>query len=256
MAAENEKELQQLKKRIAELARKSYEHNIYTYTGFLSMAEQDVFFRMLSELQGTAYELYGGRDGCERQMLRFGSEESLGYGEEFPVVCVCVKPLMEKFADNMNHRDFLGAVMNLGIDRSMVGDINIDGKTAYIFCVDKIADYIVENLDKVKHTNVKCAVVDGKKEFPAKEPETVQFTVASERADGIVAKIYNLSRNQSLIMFRERKIYINGRLNENNSYMMKKEDVVSVRGYGKFIYYGAGHETKKGKWSVTAGVYR
>ena len=256
MAAENEKELQQLKKRIAELARKSYEHNIYTYTGFLNLAEQDVFYRMLSEVKGTDYELYGGSEDCERQMLRFGSEESLGYTEDFPIVCLAVRPLIEKFAENMTHRDYLGAIMNLGIDRSTVGDIFINEKTAYLFCTDKIAPYIKENLDKVRHTNVKCVEVDVLEELPVKEPEEIHFTVASERADGIIAKVYNLSRNQSLLLFRERKIYVNGRLNENNSYTMKSGDKVSVRGYGKFLYYGASHETKKGKWSVSAGVYR
>lgn len=256
MAAENEKELQQLKKRIHELARKSYEHNIYTYTGFLSMAEQDVFYGMAPELKGTAYELYGGRQDTERQMLRFGSMETLGYEEAFPIVCLSVRPLMEKFADSMTHRDFLGAVMNLGIDRSTVGDILQEGKSAYLFCTEKIAPYLIENLTKVKHTNVTCAAVDAIAELPAKEPEEVRFTVASERADGIIAKVYGLSRNQSLALFRERKIYVNGRLNENNSYTIKDGDMVSVRGYGRFVYHGADHETKKGKWSVSAGVYR
>ena len=256
MAAENDKELQQLKKRIAELAQKSYEHNIYTYTGFLNMAEQDVFYGMLQEIKGTAYELFGGRTDCERQMLRFGSREALGYEEEFPIVCLAVHPLMEKFADHMTHRDFLGAVMNLGIDRSAVGDILLEGKSAYLFCTDKIASYIIENLDKVKHTSVKCMAVDAVAELPVKEPEEIRFTVASERADGIIAKVYHLSRNQSLALFRERKIYINGRLNENNSYAMKDGDMVSVRGYGRFAYHGADHGTKKGKWSVSAGVYR
>lgn len=256
MAAENEKELQQLKKRIVELARKSYEHNIYTYTGFLNMAEQDIFYGMLAEVKGTDYELYGGREDCERQMLRFGSEESLGYAEAFPIVCLAVRPLIEKFAENMTHRDYLGAIMNLGIDRSTVGDIFINGKTAYLFCTDKIAAYIQENLDKVRHTNVKCVEVDVMEELPVKEPEEIHFTVASERVDGIISKVYNLSRNQSLLLFRERKVYVNGRLNENNSYTMKSGDKVSVRGYGRFLYYGAGHETKKGKWSVSAGIYR
>lgn len=256
MAAENEKELQQLRKRIAELARKSYEHNIYTYTGFLSMAEQDVFYGMGAEVKGADYQLFGGREGCERQILRFGSADSLGYEEEFPIVCLAVKPLIEKFADAVTHRDFLGALMNLGIDRSTVGDIFIVGKSAYVFCLDKIADYIIENLDKVKHTNVRCEAVDALAELPTAEPEEIRFTVASERADGIIAKVYNLSRNQSLLLFRERKIYVNGRLNENNSYVMKNGDIVSVRGYGRFVYYGAGHETKKGKWSVSAGIYR
>ncbi len=256
MAAENEKELQQLRKRIAELARKSYDHNIYTYTGFLSMAEQDVFYAMLPELKGTDYGLFGGCPDCERQMLRFGSEEAMGYGEEYPIVCLWVKPLAEKFAGDMTHRDFLGAVMNLGIDRSTVGDIFLEGKSAYVFCTDKIAPFIMENLDKVGRTGVKCGIADAVTELPVREPEEIRFTVSSERADGIVAKVYNLSRNQSLALFRERKIYVNGRLNENNSYSMKDGDMVSVRGYGRFRYYGADHETKKGKWSVSAGVYR
>ncbi len=256
MAAENEKELQQLKKRILELARKSYEHNIYTYTGFLSMAEQDVFYGMETELKGTAYELYGGRQDTERQMLRFGSMESLGYEEAFPIVCLSVRPVMEKFADSMTHRDFLGAVMNLGIDRSTVGDILLEGKSAYLFCTEKIAPYLIENLRKVKHTNVRCAAADAVAELPVKEPEEIRFTAASERADVIIAKVYGLSRNQSLALFRERKIYVNGRLNENNSYTIKGGDLVSVRGYGRFVYHGADHETKKGKWSVLAGVYR
>lgn len=256
MAAETEKELQQLKKRIGELARKSYEHNIYTYTDFLSMAGQDIFWNMRAEINGIDYRLYGGKEDCERLMLCFGSEESLGYAEEFPIVCLLIKPLSEKFADALTHRDFLGAVMNLGIDRSMVGDICVDGKSAYLFCHQKIAAYITEHLDKVKHTSVRCTAVDAAAQFPKKEPEEVQFTVTSERVDGIIAKIYHLSRNQSLLLFREKRIYINGRLNENNSYAMKAQDTVSVRGYGRFVYYGADHETRKGRWSVSAGIYR
>ena len=113
----------------------------------------------------------------------------------------------------------------------------------------------MDNLSKVKHTNVKCSLADVKKELPVKEPEEMRLTVASERVDGLVAKIYHLSRNQSLELFREKKIYVNGRQNENNSYAIKKGDIVSVRGYGRFVYYGADHETKKGKWSVSVGIY-
>ena len=256
MAAESERELLQLKKRLAELFRKSYEHNIYTYTGFLSMAEQDAFYSMSMEERGKDYGMSGGREGCERQMLRFGSLESLGYEEDFPIVCLAVKPLSEKFAEALAHRDILGAVMNLGIDRSNLGDIFIEGKAAWLFCTEKIAPYLIENLQKVRHTHVKCSIADAEKELPVKEPEEMHFTVASERADGMVAKIYNLSRSQSLELFRGKKIYVNGRLNENNSYVMKSGDIVSVRGHGRFVYYGADHETKKGKWSVLAGVYR
>ncbi|TCL55957.1 RNA-binding protein YlmH [Kineothrix alysoides] len=252
----DDKELQQLKKRIAELARKSYEHNIYTYIGFLSMAEQDVFYSMEQEIKGISYKVFGGSEDCERQMLRFGSAESLGYEEQFPIICLAVKPLIEKFADELSHRDFLGALMNLGIDRSTVGDIFLQGKNAYIFCTDKIAPFIIENLDKVKHTNVRCVVEDAAVCFPAKEPEMIKFTVSSERADAVSSRVYQMSRNQSLLLFREKRIYINGRVNENNSYLLKRGDIVSVRGYGRFIYYGCEYETKKGKLSVLAGIYK
>ncbi len=256
MAAESEKELQQLKKRLAELARKSYEHNIYTYTGFLGMAEQDAFYSMPSGEMAAGFMLYGGREGCERQMLRFGDLENIGYEEDFPIACLSIRPLMEKFADTLTHRDFLGALMNLGIDRGAVGDILMEGKSAYVFCTEKIAPYIMESLEKIKHTNVKCILADASKELPVKEPERVCFTVASERADGMIAKVFRLSRNQSLELFKGKKVYVNGRLNENNSYILKNGDIVSVRGHGRFIYYGAGHETKKGKWSVSAGIYK
>lgn len=256
MAAENEKELQQLQKRMRELADKSYMHNVYTYTGFLSMAEQDVLYSMQTDIAGIGYELFGGNEECERQILRFGKEENLGYAEVFPISCILIEPLIHKFADELTHRDFLGAIMNLGIERSTVGDIFIQGKMAYIFCMDKMAAFIVENLDKIKHTNVKCKITDAAENLKVAEPVTEQYTVSSERADGVIAHIYKLSRNQSLLLFGEKKVFINGKLNENNSYILKNKDKVTVRGFGKFIYRGMNRETKKGKYSVSADIYR
>ena len=113
MAAETEKELQQLKKRASELADKSYMQNIFTFTGFLSLAEQECLYRSMEEKHFRQFALWGGSEGCERQMARFGSPEELGYEEDFPIVLIKISPLMEKFADALTHRDFLGAVMNL-----------------------------------------------------------------------------------------------------------------------------------------------
>lgn len=75
-------------------------------------------------------------------------------------------------------------------------------------------------------------------------------------ADAILAKLYQLSRNQSLELFRTKKVYINGRLCENNSCQLKSGDMVSARGYGRFLYYGAAGETRKGRLNAAAGVYR
>lgn len=256
MAAESEKELQQLKKRFLELGEKSYQQNIYTFTGFLSMSEQEAFLQAAQAMKHVPFTMWGGSENCERQMVRFGSREEFGYEEEFPIVCVCISPLMEKFADNLSHRDFLGALMNLGIERSTLGDIFIRQKTGYLFCTERIAPFIMENLDKIKHTSVKCRRLEEIPEVLAGEAAEEEHLVASERIDGIVAKLYNISRSQSLELFRGKKVFVNGRLNENNSCNLKSGDVVAVRGYGKFTYGGIVQETRKGKQRVRVYIYR
>ena len=84
MSVENEKEIQQLKNRIRELADKSYNQNQYTFTGFLGLAEQDALWQVEREVKFAGITLYGGREEAERKILRFGSEAELGY-EQYEV---------------------------------------------------------------------------------------------------------------------------------------------------------------------------
>lgn len=255
MSAETEREERQLKKRFQDLAEKSYSQNIYTFTGFLSLAEQDILAGAAAAFPHVPFALEGGNDQTERKMARFGSEEELGYEMDFPIVCLEIKPLSEKFADNFSHRDFLGALMNLGIDRSTVGDIFQEGKRAYVYCTDTMASYICENLTKVRHTNVVCKVTESLEEVLLKEPKTMDVVVSSERIDGMISKVYHLSRGQSIELFRAKKIFVNGRQMENNSYTLKEDDSVTVRGLGKFVYRGLRHTTKKGKLCASADVF-
>ena len=127
MALDSTKEEQQLKNRIKDLADKSFRQNVYTFTGFLGLSEQDLFWKMIQkgELSYAAHKLFGGYEEAERVIVRFGAEDDLGYEEDFPIVCVHIKPLIVKFADALSHRDFLGALMNLGIERSTLGDIRV-----------------------------------------------------------------------------------------------------------------------------------
>lgn len=256
MAVESEKELQQLKKRFLELGEKSYQQNIFTFTGFLGMSEQEVFFQAAQAMKHVPFAMWGGSESCERQMVRFGSKEELGYEEEFPIVCMEICPLLEKFADNLTHRDFLGALMNLGIERNTLGDIFVKNKTGYLFCTERIAPYILDNLEKIKHTNVKCRILEEIPEVLAGVAAEEEHLTSSERIDGIIAKLYNISRTQSLELFRGKKVFVNGRLNENNSCNLKSGDVVSVRGYGKFIYDGVMQETRKGKLRIHVHIFR
>lgn len=244
-------------KRVLELANKSYNNSQYLFTCFLTLSEQDIFFQIQREVSYVPCTLFGGTSDCERVMIRFGDEELCGYEEPFPIVCIEIAPLIEKFGEMLSHRDYLGALMNLGIERSTLGDIVILEKTAYLFCTEKMAPYIVDNLDQVKHTHVKCTIATGEKipKSTVTKLERKSCLVSSQRADSVVAKLYNLSRSQGVELFREKRIFVNGRLYENNSGMLKAGDRVTVRGYGKFVYIGPVYETKKGKLSVEVDVY-
>lgn len=249
-------ELQQLKNRFHDLADRSYTQGIFTFTGFLGLGEQDAFWQEEPKLKHAGYTVSGGCENADRVMVRFGSAEELGYEVPFPIICIHIRPLVSKFADDLTHRDFLGALMNLGIDRSTIGDIKVGEKQAYLFCQDTIGDFICDNLDKVRHTNVKCSVTENAGDLVQEEPEIVCVQVQSVRVDAVLSKVYNMSREKSLDLFRAGKVFVNGRLCENNARTLKAGDIVNARGYGKFGLEEGTRETRKGKLAIEAAVYR
>lgn len=244
-----------LRKRIQDLADQSYRTSQYTYTSFLTQSEQDIYFQLRDGLGNVESALFGGVEGCERQILRFGGVESLGYDAGFPVCCIEISPVLKKFSDRLTHRDYLGALMNLGIERNTIGDIMQREACAYLFCLEKVADYIIDNLTQIKHTSVKCRRLEQMPEAVKPQKETVKLVVASMRMDVIVAKMFHLSRSQSLELFREKKVFINGRQIENNSGILREQDTVSVRGYGKFICEGISGQTRKGNLNISISRY-
>lgn len=248
-------EEQILKGRLTDLAKRAYSQNIYTYSNFLSPAELALFEDIRSDVSYIHCQIYGGNELCERQIIGFGSVEEFGYQGVFPIQVVKVSPLLAKFSDDLNHRDFLGALMNLGIERDTLGDILIKNNTAYIFCLERISSYICDALTKVKHTNVKCEVTST--DIPALTPTLIdmEFPVASLRLDGIIASLLKCSRKEALSFFEEKRVTLNGHATGRNSITLKSGDIFSVRGHGKFIFDHAGGSTRKGKIYVHIRKY-
>ncbi len=243
-------ELQILKARLLDLAQKAYRQNIYTYTGFLNSSELAVLYSLHGELSWIDFETNGGYEMAERQMARFGSPAMFGYDEPWRLSVLKAVPVMEKFADALSHRDFLGALMNLGIERNVIGDIIIkEGRNAFIVCQENMTAYITEHLTKVKHTNIKCLPANSKEDLNALKPELIDIsiTVAAPRFDAIIAGAIKCSRKEALSLFSAGKITLNGMPCERNSIPLKEGDIFSVRGHGKFQYAGSGSETRKGR---------
>lgn len=255
MAVTDEKELQQLRKRLIELADTAYSQNRYTYTPFLGLAEQQAYYAVEREVAYAGVRMEGGSPLSERKMIRFGEP---GYEEDYPIAALRLIPKAPKYAENLTHRDFLGAVMSLGIERDVVGDLFVDAEKergALLFCHEAIAGYIMENLHQVRHTNIICRREEKELTVQNAEPERVSLTAASVRADGVIAKLYHLSRSDSQELFRTGRIFINGISTENEGRQLKEGDFVTVRGFGKFIFYGKSGMSKKGKERLEVGVY-
>ena len=189
--------------RLRELADRSFNGNRYTYTNFLTEADVSEFFKIKRNLDFAKPMLFGGNDYCERKLIRFGNPEEFGYEEPLPISALVISPLNEKFSDDLTHRDFLGALMNLGIEREMLGDIFINSNRGILYCVESMAEYIIENLTRVKHTTVMVKPFTEEFSLPEGTTEDVRVQISSERLDAILARVYKLSRDASRRLFTE-----------------------------------------------------
>lgn len=243
-----------LRRRFSELARRSDAQSTFTFTDFLGLAEQSVLTASSRELFGVRTTLFGGAVGCERVVCRFGSEDELGYVEDFPIVCIKAEPRSRKFAEALTHRDYLGAIMNLGIERETVGDIILTEDATYIFALSDIADYIISSLSRVRHTDLTLSLT----EPPAEalyHTEERRIQISSERLDAVIARGFSLSRDEAQGLFLKRLVFADGREIASTSYTPKVGEVISVRGKGRFIYRGQVGLTRKGKLNVAIEIY-
>ncbi|MBQ9531193.1 MAG: RNA-binding protein [Eubacterium sp.] len=242
----NEKDL--LEKRITELYNRAFERGYNTFSEFLNLDELSTALNLKLPCS-----VFGGYENAERCVIGFGNDI---INEDFPICCIKIEPLKQKFADKLTHRDFLGSLMNLGINRSTLGDIIINENSGYLFCLESISDYIIENLSRVKHTSVKCKKVSSLTDMIINEPETKEIIVSSIRADAIISAVYKLSRNEVSSLFNQQRVFINSKTVTKPSVFLKENDIVSVRHKGRFIFCFELRQTKKERIVVEVKIYR
>lgn len=251
------KEEQLLQRRFKDLAHMAYQRECVLFTDFLNLHEQDLFLRIKNELQRIKYFSAGGFKETERKMLCFCGDNTIEDEADirFPISCLHIKPLNSKFSDKLSHRDILGAVLNLGIDRSKVGDIILEDNHSYLFCSTSIDDFIISELTRIKHTVVSASLIDNQ-DFEYKPNfKHISGTVTSVRLDSILSIAFKGSRSSLSSLIAGGKVFVNSKNILSNSYLLKENDVVSVRGYGKFIFAGESKLTKKGRLSVKISLY-
>ncbi len=243
-------------KRLMDLSKRSYNNNTFEFSDFLTVQEQDEFAARKKDLIGSRFSLSGGYELAERRMVRFGDEEEMGYNVDFPIVCIEISPVSEKFASACTHRDFLGALMSLGLERRVFGDIIVKDKNAYLFCEERFSHFICDNLISVGRNQVHCEVAVFPEDEIKKERQRIPVQVNSLRADAVAAKVCKMSRGAVLPLFAQRHVILNGQTLEDNDKLLKTGDIFSVRGYGKFEVGESTGLSKKGKENVNIYKYK
>lgn len=247
-------ELDLLKRRFKELYDKADRGGYFTFTDFLGLSEQSAFNEVFP-YPDQAITRSGGPEGAERIMIRFGSVDEIGYETPFPILCVKVEPLSAKYADKLTHRDFLGALLNLGIERCKLGDIIIRENVGYVFAEENIAKFITGELSRVKRTDISAEIADTLPEGELYKTESKRIQIQSERIDAVIAKTYLVSRDDAQALIKRGLVFVNGKEVSGAAYAPKENDKVSVRGHGRFIYRGFDSTSRKGKLNAIVEIY-
>ena len=228
-----------LKKRFAELSLRAVEQRRTVSSDFLTLDEQSTL---------ASAQLFS-------KVYLFGEKSEEEKAAECDFVWVKISPVAKKFADELTHRDFLGTLMGLGIKRETIGDILTDDNCGYVFCEKKVARFVLDNLDRVKHTTVRCEMTLSPPDFAGALPEERTVTVPSLRLDAMVAAVYKLSRSESQRLFMQKLIFVNGKMTVNSSYIPKEDEIISVRHKGRFVFCGKIGETKKQRLKISVRVF-
>lgn len=248
-----------LQKRLIELSRTAYIRGIVMFSDFLNLNELNILHTTPKHLFQSRYVTYGGYDLSERQMVAFLPDALYAFSEEqtipYPVQVLEISPQNKRFCEELSHRDYLGAVMNLGIERCKLGDIMVDGSKALLFVREELAGYIRENLTRIRHTSVNiCVSCDFPNDYEPKYEE-IKGTVASVRLDTVLSLAFPLSRSKITSYIEGAKVFVNGKLVTSNGYRLKEGDIISVRKMGRIVYDGVLSETKKGRFLTVIRKY-
>lgn len=214
-------------------------------TPFLDETQQEVLRKVAGNRVHVTF--FGGFEGAERKRACISDEDA-----DFEIVQLCAN--LSKY-DKVNHSDCMGALYNCGCKSDHFGDILVDDQHIRIFVCASIAEYVKENCTQIRHSKISFyednAVVE-------KNTNIKWFTkiIGSTRLDSLVVACTNQSRAKAQNMIRSKNVKVNHICLEDCSFVCNNDCVLSIRGYGRFIFGGVLKETKSQKYVVNIGKYQ
>ncbi len=219
------------------------------FFSFLTEREQAIAQRHLASRGFKNYFFFGGYENAERKVLGLFYEEKT----DFPV---CALSFSFRKSDKLTHRDFLGALMSLGMERETVGDILVEDGRCVTFVKEEVKSYITSQLFKVGNVGVKISEAEPDDLPKGRGFDTKDHTVSSLRLDAVVAAVTGLSREKTKQLVLSGSVAHNHLICQNVSQTICAGDTVTVRGRGKFVISGVLGETKKHRIRISIIHYR
>ena len=145
----------------------------------------------------------------------------------------------------LRHQDILGALFSLNIDKSLFGDILIIDGRYYIYILKILENYFESNFIKIKNSSISLKQIDLNtlKDYERKY-EKIEIIVSSLRIDTIISTLCHIKRSSIINKIKKKEIILNYDYLKNTSYIVKENDVFSVKKIGKFKYNGIIKNTK------------
>ena len=198
-------------------------------TLFLDMSEYKL---LISKLKKGTYNIFYSYPDCERVIL---------YSESIPEITLYKINCNE----SLRHQDILGSIMSLNILSSYVGDIIIDGDNYYFYVISKIKKIIKDNLLMIGNKKITLEELPSNYLSNYKRAyEDIEIIASSTRIDNIISKIINTNRKEIEYKIKNKEIILNYDVLSKTSYLLKENDIFSIKRYGKYKYIGIINTTK------------
>lgn len=230
---------------------------------FLSPRELHFASRRLLEKRAN-FLAFGGYEDAERKRLYILPDYMEGitsvseldnYGQSTDI---SVLKVSGSGFSKLSHRDFLGSLLGLGIERSVIGDIVVTeaGREAAVFCVSEIVRFLLDSWSKAGNDKVRVENAILPENFaPVRSFANITDTVASPRADGVVAALCSLSRDKARELVENEFVEVDYETVCRPDKTIAAPCIVTVRGYGKFRVVSVSEQTKKGRYRLLAQKY-
>lgn len=195
------------------------------------------------KLKGLEYKTYYLYEDCDKVLL---------YRNNIPDIKLyridCDKEL--------KHQNILGTILSLGIDSAYIGDIVKLNDNFYIFVLESMSRYLIDNLDEIRGIKIKL-IEDNSAIFEnyKRKYEDISLIVSSERLDSIISSLCNISRKMADTLISNKNVLLNYDVALKNTYILKENDIFSIRRVGKFKYVGILKNTRKDKLIVKVLKY-